>query len=202
MSNLSPFAECVILASLHGRCTARGQEFWEQQKGLAAAVEMRVQTLASSSSAPCSSGGGGGDSLLFFAHMLAHSAVIKLASTAAQEIHGREGGSSLSIWSTTTTTTAEQQRAAAAAAEMARLARLLPSSGCFKAHPLLPDPLACAAGYLVGTSSTTARNGSMGVGSARSSHGLAVQQLVRVLKDMQGMNSLARSHVIALDGAI
>lgn len=161
---------------------------------------MRVQTLASSSSPPCSSGGGGGDSLLFFAHMLAHSAVIKLASAAAQEINGRDGGPSLSMWSTTTTT-AEQQRAAAAAAEMARLARLLPSSGCFKAHPLLPDPLACAAGYLIGTSGT-AMNGGMGVSGGHSSHGSAVQQLVRVLKDMQGMNSLARSHVIALDGAI
>lgn len=159
-----------------------------------------MQTLANSSSPPCSSGGGGGDSLLFFAHMLAHSAVIKLASAAAQEIQGGESGPSLSMWSTTTT--AEQQRAAAAAAEMARLARLLPSSGCFKAHPLLPDPLACAAGYLIGTSGAAARNGSIGVGSARSSHGLAVQQLVRVLKDMQGMNSLARSHVMALDGAI
>jgi hypothetical protein len=96
-------------------------------------------------------------------------------------------------------TTVEQRRAAAAAAEIVRLARLMPSSACFKAHPFLPDPLASAAGYLM-TGATGGGGGRPGTGSTA-----AVQQLVRVLRDMQGMNGLARDHVMGLmlstDGA-
>lgn len=68
----------------------------------------------------------------------------------------------------------------------------MPSSACFKAHPFLPDPLASAAAYL--TRSVTG-GGRPGTGNA-----VAAQQLVRVLRDMQGINSLARDRVTWLTG--
>ena len=205
---LSPFAECVVLASLHRRCAARSRDthapsprtpgsgtgdFWTQQAELASAFETRMQALATSVSS--ASGSGDGDALLLFAHMLAHGAVIKLAAAAATQ----QGGPSPSASAWGQMTTVEQQRAAAAAAEIVRLARLMPSSACFKAHPFLPDPLASAAGYLM-TGATGGGGGRPGTGNTA-----AVQQLVRVLRDMQGMNSLARDHVTGLmlssDGA-
>ena len=152
-----------------------------------------MQALATSASPASASGDG--DALLLFAHMLAHGAVIKLAAAAATQ----QGGPSPSASAWGQMTTVEQQRAAAAAAEIVRLARLMPSSACFKAHPFLPDPLASAAGYLM-TGATGGGGGRPGTGN-----NAAVQQLVRVLRDMQGMNSLARDHVTGLmlssDGA-
>lgn len=197
---LSPFAECVVLASLHGRCAARSRDthapprtsgsrtgdFWTQQAGLASVIETRMQALATSASPASASGDG--DALLLFAHMLAHGAVIKLAAAAATQ----QGGPSPSASAWGQMTTVEQQRAATAAAEIVRLARLMPSSACFKAHPFLPDPLASAAGYLM-TSATAGGGGRPGTGNTA-----AVRQLVRVLRDMQGMNSLARDHVTGL----
>jgi hypothetical protein len=185
--SLSPFAECIVLATLHGRCmahrrsyttkeshggTGEGADFWTHQKRLASAVEKHVQVLGTTSSVHVDSG-----PMLLFAHMLAHSAVIKLGHTAQR---------ASSAWRTVEqqgATAAYERRASSAAAEMVRLAKQVPSFSCFKAHPFLPDPLACAASFL------TARSGNVALADD-----VGVQHLLRLLRDMQGMNSLARGY--------
>ncbi|KAK4145163.1 uncharacterized protein C8A04DRAFT_10880 [Dichotomopilus funicola] len=227
-TTLSPFAECVVLTSLHGRCAAARSrdnthtssprtptrnnsgssgsggttDFWTQQAGLASAIETRMQALTTSSASPARGGSGSGsdgDALLLFANMLAHGAVIKLAAAAAVTSQHQQGGgpspsSASGTWGQMTTTTVDQQQhqraAATAAAEIVRLARLMPSSACFKAHPFLPDPLASAAGYLITAGAT-------GTGTGNNNTASGVPHLMRVLRDMQGMNSLARDHVTA-----
>ncbi|KAH6616129.1 putative Zn(II)2Cys6 transcription factor [Chaetomium sp. MPI-SDFR-AT-0129] len=227
-TTLSPFAECVVLTSLHGRCAAARSrdnthtssprtptsnnsgssgsggtaDFWTQQAGLASAIETRMQALTTSSASPARGGSGSGsdgDALLLFANMLAHGAVMKLAAAAAATSQHQQGGrpspsSASGTWGQITTTTVDQQQhqraAATAAAEIVRLARLMPSSACFKAHPFLPDPLASAAGYLITAGAT-------GTGTGNNNTASGVQHLMRVLRDMQGMNSLARDHVTA-----
>ncbi|OIW25917.1 hypothetical protein CONLIGDRAFT_672845 [Coniochaeta ligniaria NRRL 30616] len=187
---LSPFAECIVLATLHGRCMAHrrsyttkeshggtgdgGGDFWTRQKRLASAAEKRVQVLGTTSSAHVDN-----DPMLFFAHMLAHSAVIKLGHTAQR---------ASSAWHTVEqqgATAAYKRRASSAAAEMVRLAKQVPSFSCFKAHPFLPDPLACAASFL------TARRGNIELADDD-----GVLHLLRLLRDMQGMNSLARGYFV------
>lgn len=139
-------------------------DFWTRQQRLASAVEKRVQMLGSIPATDSN------DAMLLFARMLAHSAVIKLGQ-AAQVV----GVSSTTGWRTMEQQRAVfERRAANAAAEMVQLATQIPSFHCFKAHPFLPDPLGYAASYL--------------------SEDRGAQQLLRVLVEMQGMNSLARGY--------
>lgn len=193
-ASLSPFAECVVLATLHGRCMtyrrsyttkeshgggstgtgeAGGDDFWTRQRWLASAVKRRVETLGTAASVHV-----GSDSMLLFAHMLAHSAVIKLGHT----VQGAASSASCTVEQLRAAAAFEQE-ASSAAAEMVRLAKQIPSFGCFKAHPFLPDLLGCAASYLMSRSGNAAicRDGN-------------AQQLLRILGDMQGMNSLARGY--------
>ena len=184
---MSGFAECIVLATLHGYCMAlrrsyattesycgngESSDFWTRQKRLAMAVEKRVQVLGTTSSRHIDS-----DPLLLFAHMLAHSAIIKLSHTAQR---------ASSTWRTVeqqNTTAAYEHRASTAAAEMVRLAKHVPSFSAFKAHPFLPDPLACAVSFLNTRSANFAPADEVGV-----------QHLLRLLRDMQDMNSLARGY--------
>ncbi|KAL9619496.1 MAG: hypothetical protein Q9160_005859 [Pyrenula sp. 1 TL-2023] len=194
-TSLSGFAECVVLATLYGHCMAlrrshaatesyggsasESSDFWTRQKRLALAVEKRVQVLGTRSSGHVDS-----DPMLLFVHMLANSAVIKLSLTAQR---------ASSTWRTVeqqNTVVAYEHRASSAAAEMVRLAKQVPSFSAFKAHPFLPDPLACTVGFL------TARNANFAPNDD-----VCVQQLLRLLRDMQDMNSLARGHVMKRDCA-
>lgn len=185
---LSPFAECVVLATLHGRVMTHarsharepshdddggggGGDFWMRQARLAATVEARVQLLGAAAHGHT---GPENEALLLFGHMLGHSAVVKLGATAAAHQHHQHHQQHHQQHQHH-----HQQAADAAAAAMVRLARQMPSFGCLRAHPFLPDPLACAAGHLLAS----------GAGVE------GVQHLLRVLKDMQGMNSLARAYL-------
>ncbi|KAJ5719768.1 fungal-specific transcription factor domain-containing protein [Penicillium malachiteum] len=181
---LSPFAECIILSTLHGRCMVHrrffstkqqtgnmdGNDFWTHRKLLIAALEDRMQILSTTLPIHADSG-----PLVLLAHTLVHSAIIKLANTADP---------AASCWRTleqSGTLTAYDRRAAASAREMVLLAKQMPSFSCFKGHPFLPDPLACAANYL------TSR-----IGNFPSSNEIGVQDIVRLLRDLQGINTLAR----------
>jgi hypothetical protein len=112
--------------------------------------------------------------MLLFAHMLAQGAVIKLGQASA----------SLPAWGTAQHDQQQQykRRAWGAVAEMVWLTRQAGHFGCFKVHPFLPDPLACAIGFFNG-------GGGAPVGTMADAGGVA--HLVRVLKDMQDLNSLA-----------
>ncbi|KND87343.1 Oleate activated transcription factor 3 [Tolypocladium ophioglossoides CBS 100239] len=183
-STLSPFAECVVLAALHGRCmthrraymydgpTSPGTElhnFWTRQEWLASAVEKRLQMLVSCSAVDS-------DPMLLFAQMLAHSAVVFHSNTVQRR------AASFRTLDQHLVTGAYDRRASVAALEIVRLAKAVPSLGCFKAHPFLPDPLTCAATFL-STPSNTVVGGNDGV-----------EHLLRVLRDVQVINSLAREH--------
>lgn len=220
-SSLPPFAECIVLVTIHGWCGAAcsrtvkilkggssgagmdantseagsgggdGDDFWTRQRWLSLAVENRLHSLdahghghgnrqVSSSSVHDAVGS---DSMLLFAHMLAHSAVIKLGQTAQQQRAAAAAAVAASSSSSSSRTVKQQEEASrAAAAEMVLLARQMPSFGCFKVHPFLPDLLGCAATYLC-------KVGGDGDGDG------GAQQLLRVLADMQGMNSLARDYL-------
>lgn len=122
---------------------------------------------------------------LLFVHMPAYSAVIKLGHTAQR---------ASSAWLTIEhqgATAVYDRRASSAAVEMVRLAKQVPSFGCFKGHPFLPDPLACAASFLTVKSDNTVFSDPVGV-----------RYLLRLLKDMQSMNSLARGYFDRLHSGI
>ncbi|KAJ5715236.1 uncharacterized protein N7483_012417 [Penicillium malachiteum] len=183
---LSPFAEIIILMTLHGRCMAHrrfcdtkrqpvnmnGDDFWTRQKRLVAAVEQRMQILSTTLPIHADS-----SPLILLSHTLVHSAIIKLGHIAENAC----GGSSWRTVEQPGTTAVHERRAAAAAREMVRLAKQVPSFSCFKGHPFLPDPLACAADYLMNR-----------VGNLSPSNEVGVQHILRLLRDMQGINSLAR----------
>jgi hypothetical protein len=150
--------------------TPRG-DFWPRVKNLAAATVTRMEILAAYPTHI------DGDPILLFAHMVARGAVIKL---------GQAASSALAC------SPAEQQqqqqlkrRASSAAAEMVWLTRQIPHFSYFTVHPFLPDPIACAIGYF--NAERAASNTSMPEASDDIAH------LTGVLKDLQGMNSLART---------
>lgn len=184
-STLSPFAECIVLAALYGRCMAhrracvkesgsKSYDFWTHQEWLASAVEKRIQMLA-----PCVTVDN--DPMLLFSHILAQSAVVFLSNTVQR-----------TPWHTLEhqlVTTAYERRASVAALEVVRLMKAVPSLSCFKVHPFLPDALTCAAAFLSARCTT--------VVGARGS----VEQILRVLRDVQVINSLAREHCETLKSA-
>jgi len=101
------------------------------------------------------------DPMLLFAHMLAHSAVIRLG-------HAAQRSPSLAGWRSVDkqgTIASYRNRGLNAAAEMAHLARQIPSFSAVRAHPFLPDPVGCAVEYLTNPTSTTAaaKEGEMAV---------------------------------------
>lgn len=220
-SFLSPFAECIVLATIRGCCmtyrrsytmtpckttknfigsssgtnmdtdtgeangSVGGNDFWTRQRWLASAVEKRLQSLGTHRTGVSSSMREvGSDSMLLFAHMLAHSAVIKLGQMAQQRVAAAasSAASSRAVEHLHAAATFKR-KASSAANEVVLLARQMRSFGCFKVHPFLPDLLRCAATYL------TSRSGG---NSSLCRVGGGAQQLLRVLGDMQGMNSLAR----------
>ncbi|KAJ5143418.1 uncharacterized protein N7515_002205 [Penicillium bovifimosum] len=170
MIPLSPFAECIVLAALHGRCmthrrmsmlntgTDEAQEFWTRHDQLTLAVEKRAQILAQSPSLKLVNR----DPMVLFTYMLAQKSVIYLSGTLEmaflqrqqQQVGDRQLFASSYKW-----------RAERAAVEIVGLADLARSLGCFSMHPFIVDPLACAANFFIRSAqSTNAR----GPGSARS----------------------------------
>ncbi|KUM65575.1 hypothetical protein ACN42_g1498 [Penicillium freii] len=182
LSTLSPFAECIVLATLHGRCMTYRRsyanesetgtrEFCIRQGWLASAVEKRVQMLVPSPAIES-------DPMLLFTHMLAYRAAVDL-SNAVQRAPWRTPDQQVLA-------ATYQNRAAQAASEIVRLAKAVPYLGPFKAHPFLPDTLACAATFL---STHAGRHGGDYDG---------VQHLLQVLGELQDTHSLARDSLPTL----
>ncbi|KAK3987688.1 hypothetical protein QBC44DRAFT_294662 [Cladorrhinum sp. PSN332] len=208
---LSPFAETVILATLHGRCmdhrrssrtnvtlTESGvagsqpdHEFWICHEWLTGMVERRVQALSriqgpatDGTFGHASSSGVDGDPMLLFARMLAYGALVHLNAT-LQAIRSPWQTPEQQLMTSTAGWCAER-----AAAEMVRLARSVKVFSCFKVHPFLADPLECAAGFF---SSTTGGLGCAGLGDDG-----GVEHLLRVLRYLGDTNSLARDLLLRL----
>ncbi|KAK4980785.1 hypothetical protein LTR28_001139 [Elasticomyces elasticus] len=163
------------------------QEDMPQRKRLALAVDTRLRVLGTShGSGPLDS-----DPMLLFAHMLAHSAVIRLG-------HAAQRSPSLAGWRSVDkqgTIAPYRNRALNAAVEMVHLARQIPSFSAVRAHPFLPDPVGCAVGYLTNPTNTTAaaEGGEMAVTATEG----GIQDLLRLLRAMQDKNGLASAN---LDG--
>ncbi|CBF88304.1 hypothetical protein AN1029.2 [Aspergillus nidulans FGSC A4] len=206
-STMSPFAECIIMATLHGRCmthrrfyansnsTASGSEFESgaatrdfciRQNWLSNAVDRRVQMLQQVSSPAVDS-----DPMLLFTQTLGYRATMHLSDT-VQQVSWRALASSpvdqqlLSPGATMSLSAAAyHQMASHAAGEIVRLAKAVPSLSPFKAHPFLPDTLACAATFL-------------STGSPDPTGGEGVQHLLRVLSELRDTHSLARDYLQGL----
>ena len=126
--------------------------------------------------------------MLLYAHMLAHSAVIRLG-------HAVQRSLSLAGWRSVDkqgTIASYRNRGLNAAAEMVHLARRIPSFSAVRAHPFLPDPVGCAVGYLTDTTAA-AKDGEMAVTATEG----GIQDLLRLLRAMQDKNGLASAY---LDG--
>ncbi len=139
-SELSPFAECMVIAALHCRCIAHRQqalsagqslsgpearEFWTRLEWLAGAVERRAKLFE-----PTAANLVDRDPMLMFNCMLAHSTVIYQNSTVERI-----------PWQTAEhrrMAAAYEQRASYAASEVVRLSRTIPNLSCFKVRPLIP----------------------------------------------------------------
>lgn len=136
---LSPFAECVVLATLHGRSMSHrrlaqsgavsnkeAHEFWTRHGWLTSVVEERLQRESRASAA--SPGLLDGNSMLTFTHLLAHDTIICLSDT-AKGIAWKEVDHQLMAMT-------YEHRACEAASDMVRLAKAVPQPSCFEACSL------------------------------------------------------------------
>lgn len=150
-ATITPFAECVLLATLYGRCMSHRRlassaglskggceprEFWARHESLATAVEKRRQSIAQSFrsstgndnrnavTAPAPTSNLDLDPMLTFTYILAQSAIIYLSTT-----------TETAMWQSVEhqlMVLTYEQRAFQAAAELVRLAKLIPRIGRFK----------------------------------------------------------------------
>jgi hypothetical protein len=143
LNNLSAFAHCVVLATLHGRGMAHRQqslvagrglsgqearEFWFRHESLAGALEAQMKLLEQSAPAVVEH-----DPMVFFTHMLAHNIVIDLLGTVE-----------MNPWQTAEyrlMAFTYKERARHAACEVVRLSRAVPGLSCFKVR--IPSPKTC-----------------------------------------------------------
>ena len=184
---LSPFAECVVLATLHGRCMAhrrasskeRGKEqcgFWGRYEWLASAIERRIKLLVQTPATTTLDR----DPMMFFTHMLAYSAIICLGGT-VQRMPLQAAEHQLMA-------TAYEQRISWATAEIVRLVKGLPSLSYFKAHPFLPNLLSSAITFLLTKCSIEYDQ-------------TGVEVLLCLLKNLRDVNNLAFKICSTYDGA-
>jgi hypothetical protein len=142
-TDLSPFAQCVVLATLHGRGIAHRQqslvvgrgisgqearEFWFRHERLASALEKQIKQLEESAPAVVEH-----DPMVLFTHMLAHNIVIDLLGTVE-----------MNPWQTAEyrlMAFAYKEHARHAAGEVVRLSRAVPVLSCFKVRIAFPKPL-------------------------------------------------------------
>ncbi|KAI0842742.1 fungal-specific transcription factor domain-containing protein [Hypoxylon sp. FL0890] len=195
-STHSPFAECIILATLYGRCMAHRrlslasslsgnepQEFWTRHEWLATVLEKRTQILIQTSATTSTLDDR--DPMLAFSHMLARSAIIYLSMT-----------TEIKPWQNVKhqmTASAYEERAYQAASDMARLVTAMPRLSCFKAHPFLPNALSDAATFLMAHAKTP------DITNTRSGEEDGVEQLLGALRNLRDVNNLARDLLMTLE---
>ncbi|KAJ5826942.1 hypothetical protein N7447_003705 [Penicillium robsamsonii] len=202
---LSPFAECVVLAALHGRCMTHrrmsmlstgtaAQEFWARHDQLTLAVEKRAQILAQSPSLKTINR----NPMVLFTHMLAQKSVIYLSSTLETALlqHQQQQADDRQLFASS-----YKWRAERAAIEIMRLAESARSLGCFSVHPFIADPLASATEFFIRRAQST--NIARGSGNSRSSsmsgNDGEVESLLFVLRHLGCVNNLAQDHLSTLE---
>ncbi|KAL6794256.1 hypothetical protein J3E68DRAFT_450875 [Trichoderma sp. SZMC 28012] len=191
---LAPFAECVVLAALQGRCMAHrrmslvsssgadgAQEFWARHEQLVLAMDKRYQMLAQSAAFIMANR----DPMVIFTYMLAQKVIINLDSileTVPWQRQPQQKTADRQLLATS-----YKWRAERAAVDMVRLARSVRSVGCFALHPFMADPLACAADFLI-------RN-TKSVNNTRSSGNI----LLLLLRSLRYVNILAQDYLSTLE---
>ncbi|KAL2864122.1 transcription factor domain-containing protein [Aspergillus lucknowensis] len=197
--------------------------FWTRHKSLSTLVEQRTQLLARNLASPS----GLVDPMLAFTHVLARSTVVYLGLVAGRVVPG-SGMESASVtgvgvdcWgvsgqSTVSSTgiggggggggggettqrmvsAAYTRRAFQAAKEIVRLIQGVRPVNCFKAHLFLPSAVSRAAGFLA----THGRVTEWEWGNHTGGTGKEVDELLGVLRDVQGVNNMARELLAELEG--
>ncbi|PGH13815.1 hypothetical protein AJ79_03383 [Helicocarpus griseus UAMH5409] len=140
--SLSPFAQCIVLSALYGRCMAHRQQahsavisglnssnVWTGTEWLAVTLQKWTQQLADASSVTWELAER--DPMLTFTHMLAHSAIIHIYYT-IQILPSPIGEHPCGIIAGEL-----ERRAYQAASYTARLAKAVPQLSCFKASTAL-----------------------------------------------------------------
>lgn len=143
-SALSPFAECIVLAALYGRCMNHRRlvhaavasgissgSTWKRLEWLSAILDKRSQRLTQTS--PVGVSLVERDPMLAFAHMLTHTSIIHLYHT-AQAVPFKLGDN---LWQPMALT--YEQRAHHSASYIARLAEAVPRLDYFKVSDLVPS---------------------------------------------------------------
>ncbi|KAK7977181.1 hypothetical protein PG988_004671 [Apiospora saccharicola] len=174
---MSPFSECVVLATLHHRCTARQRPRGRdrgvagRQELLSVSVEGRLKLLQQSQTTQAVER----DPMAFFTHFLALSTLIELGSSGSAQD------------SIAHSQAPQQHRASVAVTEMLRLAKTLPLFSGFKAHPFLPRPLATGVAFLSG----------QGCPRDRGDAFMGSEALLKVLQDLRDVNKVALEICVA-----
>ncbi|KAK2042691.1 hypothetical protein LZ31DRAFT_632529 [Colletotrichum somersetense] len=198
-SALSPFAECVVLAALYGRCmnnrrlahaaAASGTDSgstWRRLEWLSANLDKRIQRLAQASPAGVASLVER-DPLLAFAHMLIHSSIIHLYHT-AQTVPFEVGDNS---WRPVALD--YEQRAYRSAGRIAQLAEAVSRLDYSKVHPFSPNALSSATMFLM----TRAKLAGFSSAYQQTSH--EIEQLFNALRSLKDANVLARDLLWVLE---
>ncbi|KAL6837148.1 hypothetical protein V8C40DRAFT_4912 [Trichoderma camerunense] len=210
---LAPFAECVVLAALQGRCMAHrrmslvsstgadgAQEFWARHEQLVLAMDKRYQMLAQSAAFTM----GNRDPMVIFTYMLAQKVIINLDNileTVPWQRQPQQKTADRQLLATS-----YKWRAERAAVDMVRLARSVRSVGCFALHPFMADPLACAADFLIRNTKSVNNTRSSGNVSGMPScmAGIAsndkdVETLLLLLRSLRYVNILAQDYLSTLE---
>ncbi|KAI1171391.1 hypothetical protein F4777DRAFT_582961 [Nemania sp. FL0916] len=187
-TSLSPFARCVLLVTLHGRCIAHRRTswkesgrnesggFWSRHEWLTSMIERQITALTETPSSLVAER----NPMLVFTRLLARSAIIHLGDTVLwlpwQTTEQEHGAMSLVLEST--------QRASRAAIEMARIVKESLSLSYSKAHPFLPILLGSALAYMK-TQSDCRRS---------------AEDLLRLLRGLRDMSELTLGVLSDFDG--
>ncbi|KAJ6786652.1 hypothetical protein PWT90_03592 [Aphanocladium album] len=193
-ASLPPFAECIVLDFLFGRCIVhqrlapsaafltgdKSREFWRMHAWLTSTCEKRNGTLTASYTrdADCAA-----DPMFVFAYSFAKFMKMYLATShAASAIWGGglDGGGDGGL--------------AQSVNDLAAMAKTMPRFGSFKAHPFLPSLLYRAALIVTKHSKSQVRNHMID-----EALNAALNAITAVLKNLQEVSNLARVLLLELE---
>lgn len=189
---LPPFAECIVLDFLFGRCIVhqrlapsasflrgdRAREFWRMRAWLVSMCDRRSQMLSAAAEVVDATAGAAGmaaDPMYVFAYSFVKFMKMYLATTAGPEGEG-------------------QREMVQSVEDLAGMARTMPRFGSFKAHPFLPSLLYRAA--LIVTTHAKSRISDPGTSESLNA---ALTAIVAALKNLQEVSNLARVLLLELD---
>ncbi|KAI1205134.1 fungal-specific transcription factor domain-containing protein [Annulohypoxylon truncatum] len=187
---LPPFAECVVLLTLGGRCMMHRPralaenlygndplEFWARYEWVDTTLDKRRRRFTQSSPAATTLT----DPMLIFNHMISATIVIHLMETLrSRALPTAQHRMAADVYN---------DRSVQAARELVLLARSVTQLSCFKAHPFVPSPLFHGARILLDG----------GVRNSVSTDAAGASELLETLQNLKGVNNLAQDSLQRLD---